>query len=726
MNKPKSIHRPGSRKNAGKRFSWPQLGFLLAGALVVVIAIGVCTVYAIRASMLDIKDVGQIPQRSFVFDVNGNAYSRLYGQNRVLVKIDDVSPNFIDALLAREDARFYKHGGVDIFGIGRAIVRNISRGSLREGASTITQQLARNSFDLGGRTLDRKILEAFVAFRIEHSFTKRQILEHYINRIYYGSGYYGLEIATQAYFGKPCKNLTLGEAAMMAGLIRSPNRFSPFKNLEGAKSERDTVLARMVELGKISQSNADAARKAPIHVAKNRPAVVQENYVMDAVDAELQNLLTQDQIDAGGMKIYTTIDPKLQSIAEKALDAHLTSIEARPNYPHPKKAAVSNGPNQGQATNYLQGAVVIIDNRSGGICALVGGRDRRSPSDFNRSLFAKRQVGSAIKPFVYAAAYANGLFPGSSVSDEPISPGEVPEAPNWRPSNSDGTNRGTLPAKDGLVLSRNTMTVRVGEFASVKNVRELATKIGLSDLPNYPSSFLGAFEETPRDLTAAYTVFANQGKRRQNYLIERIDDRNGIPIYRAAHIETQPLDPGVAWLTTSAMREVFTRGTATSAKSLGFTGIAAGKTGTTNDFKDAWFIGFTKSLTCGVWVGMDKPEPILRGGYGATLALPIWTKIMKSTDDSQYPASSFDPGVPLRKTLLCSVSNAQATTACRAADTAYTIDLPVSLLPKNLCPIHQGTLAGPETAPDGPEEDDRPPLPVRVFDSFLNLFRKGK
>lgn len=677
--------------------------------------------------MLDIKDVGQIPQRSFVFDVNGNAYSRLYGQNRVLVKIDDVSPNFIDALLAREDSRFYQHGGVDIFGIGRAIIRNTLRGSFREGASTITQQLARNSFDLGGRTIDRKILEAFVAFRIEHSFTKRQILEHYTNRIYYGSGFYGLEIATQAYFGKPCKNLTLGEAAMMAGLIRSPNRFSPFKNLKGAKNERDTVLARMVELGKISQSDADAARQAPIHVAKNRPTVVQENYVMDAVDAELQNLLTQDQIDAGGMKIYTTIDPKLQSAAEKALDDHLTSIESRPNYPHPRKAAAPSQPNQGQSTNYLQGAVVIIDNRSGGICALVGGRDRRSPSDFNRSLFAKRQVGSAIKPFVYAAAYANGLFPGSSVSDEPIHPGEVPEAPNWSPANSDGTNRGFLPAKDGLVLSRNTMTVRVGEFASIKNVRELASKSGLGDIPNYPSSFLGAFEETPRDLTASYTIFANQGKRRQTYLIERIDDRSGVPIYRAAHIETQPLDPGVAWLTTSAMREVFTRGTAASARSLGFTGVAAGKTGTTNDFKDAWFLGFTKSLTCGVWVGLDKPEPIFRGGYGATLALPVWTKIMKTADSTQYPTAPFQPGVSLRKTLLCSVSNAQATTACQTADTAYAVDLPVSVLPKNLCSIHRGSLAGPEMTLDQKEEEDsRPPLPVRVLDSFLNLFRKRK
>lgn len=712
---------------SGKRLSWLRLGLIVASVLGVITAIAVCTVYAIRASMLDIKDVGQIPQRSFVFDVNGNTYSRLYGQNRILVKIEDVSPNFIDALLSREDARFYQHGGVDLLGIGRAIIRNASRGSFREGASTITQQLARNSFDLGGRTFDRKLLEAFVAFRIEHTFTKRQILEHYINRIYYGSGYYGLEIATQAYFGKPCKNLTLGEAAMMAGLIRSPNRFSPFKNFEGAKNERDTVLSRMVELGKISQPDADAAQKAPIHVAKNRPAVVQENYVMDAVDAELQNLLTQDQIDAGGMKIYTTIDPKLQSAAEKALDDHLNSIEARPGYPHPKKAEVSTQPNQGQSTDYLQGAVVIIDNRSGGICALVGGRDRRSPSDFNRSLFAKRQVGSAIKPFVYAAAYANGLFPGSSVSDEPISPGEVPEAPDWHPGNSDGTNRGTLPAKDGLILSRNTMTVRVGEFASLKSVRELATRTGLGDLPNYPSSFLGAFEETPRDLTAAYTAFPNQGKRRQTYLIERIDDRNGVPIYRAAHIETQAMDAGVAWLTTTAMREVLTRGTAASAKSLGFTDVAAGKTGTTNDFKDAWFIGFTKSLTCGVWVGLDKPEPILRGGYGAALALPIWTKIMKTADASQYPAAPFDPGVPLQKAYLCSASNARATTACRAAGTAYSIDLPVSLLPKNLCPIHQGDLAGPEAAPDREEQrDDRPSFPARVFDSFLNIFRKRK
>ncbi|MEO7932118.1 MAG: PBP1A family penicillin-binding protein [Chthoniobacterales bacterium] len=706
-----------SKKKSRPSRGWFRLFFITSLLAGVVFAI-VCVVYSMRAWRLDIKQVGQIPQWSLVCDVNGNPYSRLYGENRILVKIDDVSPKFIDALLAREDSRFYHHIGVDPIGLIRAVVRNALGGRLAQGGSTITQQLARNSFELGGRTLDRKLLEAFVAIRIESTFTKRQILENYINRIYYGSGYYGLETASLAYFGKHCKDLTTGEAAMMAGLIRSPNRFSPLRHLEAAKRERDTVLTRMVKLNKITANEAERARKTPIKVVSARSTAVQENYVMDAVDEELRILLDQDQIDDGGMKIYTTINPELQKAAQQSLDDQLTEIEKRSGYPHPRKSEFD--PTQGQDTNYLQGSVVVIDNRTGGICALVGGRDY-AQSRFNRALLSRRQVGSTIKPFIYATAFSNGIFPYHTVSDGPIENEDVPEAPGWRPGNSDGTNKGFLPARDGLIFSRNTMTVRVGELAGLEKVRKLTATAGIAEVPDFPSSFLGSFEETPRNVTAAYTVFPNQGKRKQAYLIERIDDRLGNPVYRAAHVETSALDPGAAWLTTSAMREVMTRGTAASAKSLGFTKIAGGKTGTTNDYKDAWFVGFTKSLTCGVWVGLDKPAPIIPRGYGATLALPIWIKVMNTASVKQYPAGDFEPGVNLQKVMLCAASNKEATSGCVAAGTSYTMDLPVTLLPKTSCTQHAGNL----TDSINPS-DTRPALPVRALDSLLNFFRKRK
>lgn len=695
--------------------------FFFLGKIAVAFAVLITLVYGFRALRVDIKQVGQIPQRTLVYDVNGDLYSRLYGENRLLVPLEDVSPHFIDALLAREDARFYNHFGFDPIGIARAIVRNLTGGALRQGASTITQQLARNSFPLGGRTLDRKLLEAFVALRIEFTFSKRQILEHYINRIYYGSGFYGLEIASQAYFGKSSKDLTLGESAMMAGLIRSPNRFSPLRNLSGAQRERDTVLERMVTVKKITPAQAAAARRAPIRVAPSRRTVVQENYAMDAVDEELRVLLNQDQIDSGGMKIYTTLHPVLQKAAQTALDEQLSVIEKRSGYQHPRKAAFAG--EEGEKTPYLQGSIVVIDNRTGGIAALVGGRDH-SQSSYNRALLSRRQIGSTAKPFVYAAAFENGLLPDTRVDDGPIDAGEIPEAPDWRPSNSDGGNRGILPARDGLILSRNTMTVRIGNYAGEKKVSALASRSGLHEMPASPVSWLGAFEDTPRNLTAAYTVFPNKGERRQAYLIERIDDRSGNPIYRAAHIKTRAVDPGAAWLTTLALRDTFSKGTASSARTLGFTQIAGGKTGTTNDFKDAWFVGFTSSLTCGVWVGLDKPAPIISRGYGGTLALPIWTKVMKSAPPKEYPAAEFQPGVALRKVLLCSVSNKGATTACQRAGSAYASELPVTLIPKSACTVHDGsTLAGVEEK-ERREENRQPSAPEKVFNSILNIFRR--
>ena len=716
----KLFGRAGSGKKRSKlfRYGWKITlgGLILAGGLAVLIF------YGVWAQTFDMKKVGEMPERNTVFDVDGRIYSRLAGANRLKVSLAEVSPFFLDALLAREDTRFYQHKGIDWRGILRALVRDLLAGSAKEGASSITQQLARNSLPLGGRTISRKILEAMVALRIEQKFTKQQILELYVNRIYFGSGCYGVETASQAYFGKNASKLNLSEAAVLAGLIRSPNRFSPLKNPEGAALQRDTVLDRMVELKKISRAEAEQAKSARVNARPRRLLQIQENYAMDAVQRDLNLLLTQDQIDNGGLSIYTTLDPVVQNAAQQGLETQLTKIEHQLNFHHPLKANYQP-PENGEDSSmpYLEGAVVCIDNGSGGIRALVGGRDY-AQSKFNRALPpANRQVGSAFKPFVYTVAFSQGLLPGAAVSDGPIQPGEIDGAGNWSPGNSDGTYGGIQPCSYGLIHSRNTMSVRVGQFAGLDAVQKVATTLNLGQsIPHGPAIYIGSFETDLRDLTAAYTVFPNAGVRKQSYIIERIDDQDHNPIYRAAHISAPALDPSASWMTSQLMEEVLTQGTAAAARSLGFKLPAAGKTGTTNDYKDAWFLGYTSTLTCGVWVGFDQPTTIIPHGYGAALALPVWVQVMNKAAQ-RYPPQDLQPTMPIEHAMVCSLSNHLATTGCQAAGTAYEIDLPADKVPTAPCEIHGG-----EQMQFAQKLDDlgrkAASFPNKLFQSFKRFF----
>jgi len=708
-----------------KKTSLSLRRFLGRLALGLVMGIGVCGVivglfYYTWSLSFDLKDVGRIPERSSVYDMDGKLYSRLYGENRILTPADKVSPFFKKALLAREDSRFYEHHGIDVVGILRALAHDFTHLAPREGGSTITQQLARNSFSLGGRDLSRKILEAFLAGRIESAFTKGQIMDFYMNRIYFGSGYYGLETASQAYFGKSAAALTLPEAALLAGLIRSPNRYSPFNNPTGAIAQRDEVLDRMLELKMISPREAENAKRTELHTANRRASIPQQNYAMEALYRELQGIISQDQIDGGGLRVYTTLDPPLQQAADNAVNGYLTEIEEKPGYKHPRKADYSDtARTAGEPTNYVQGATVVIDNRTGAIRALIGGRDYRD-SKFNRAYQATRQMGSTFKPFVYAAAFSRGMMPGTAISDGPIQRGEIASAPTWNPGNSDGRNRGLRPARDGLILSRNTMTIRVGELATLEQVRALGIQAGLSrDIPNFPASYLGAFESTLKDVTAAYGAFPGKGVRRESYLIERIDNAQDQVIYQAHPGQKQILSPAISWLIAQTLRAVIERGTASSAKSLGLDRYAAGKTGTTDDYKDAWFVGFTNTLTCGVWVGFDQPQTIEERGYGASLALPIWVRIMEKAPRQRYPDGEFSAPEPLVRVRLCSVSNQLATDACDAAWTAYDIVLPQSLAPQQTCPVHQGQQMRVQRQEQPPRLED---FAHRLFRSFQHLF----
>ncbi|MFL6598282.1 MAG: transglycosylase domain-containing protein [Chthoniobacterales bacterium] len=708
-----------ARGNILFRYGWKiTLLLLLAGAVFAVFLF-----YGTWAQTFDMKTVGEMPERSTVYDVDGKIYSRLAGANRLKVSLSEVSPQFIAAVLAREDTRFYDHKGIDWRGVLRALSRDIVSMSAKEGASSLTMQLARNSLPLGGRTFSRKLLEAMVALRIEREFTKQQILELYVNRIYFGTGCYGVETASQAYFGKDASKLNVSEAALLAGLIRSPNRFSPLKNPEGAAIQRDAVLDRMVELKKITSAQAEQAKKMKVVTHPKRMPQIQENYAMDAVQRGLSLILTQDQMDDGGLSIYTTLDPSVQNAAQDALETQLSKIERQSNFRHPSKTEYKP-PENGEgdaAMPYLEGAVVVIDNASGGIRALVGGRDY-AQSKFNRALApANRQVGSAFKPFVYAIAFSHGLLPGAAISDGPIQPGEIDGAGNWSPANSDGTYGGPMPCSYGLVHSRNTMSVRVGQFAGLDAVQKVANDLGIAqNVPHGPASYIGSFESNLKDLTSAYTVFPNDGVRRQGYIIERIDDQQHKPIYLAAHITSQAIDPGAAWMTSEVMENVLTKGTAASARSLGFRLPAAGKTGTTNDYKDAWFVGYTSTLTCGVWVGFDQPTTIVARGYGAALALPVWTQVMNKAS-RHYPAEPLQPKMAIQRATVCSISNQLATTGCTAAGSAYDIDLPVDKIPTVACQVHGGSQwPFAQQATNGPQKALT--FPNRFFKSFRRFF----
>lgn len=563
------------------------------------------------------------------------------------------------------------------------------------------------------------MLEAMLALRIERNFSKDEILEFYVNRIYFGSGMYGVETASQAYLAKPSSSLSLSEGALFAGLIRSPNRFSPFNNLEKSIRERNTVLDRMATLKIISKEQAESVKRWKVNVNKNRGRTSQHNYAMDAVLRDLDIILQDKHVDEGGLRIYTTLDPRLMESAQQSVENHLRKIESRKGYRHPKKSQFTAAQRaREEAPHYLQGALIAIDNHTGGIRALIGGRDYRE-SKYNRAIHpAKRQVGSLFKPIVYTAAFNKGLLPGTLISDGPIRPGEIHELSTpWSPGNSDGKFGGMLPAAKGLIRSRNTMSVRVGEFAGLDQVRKFGEVAGFgTDIPRLPSIYLGAFEATLQEATSAYTLFPNNGIRRQTYLIERIDDSNGQPLYRSAHVKFQAYDPAVTWLTSQLLQDTVDSGTGQRTRSLGFKSPAGGKTGTTNNYEDGWFIGYTTSLTCGVWVGLDQPKKIIPRGYGSTLALPIWTAFMKKAPVNRYPAKKFHSPVSEKKARVCAISSHLATSGCERADTAYTADLPKTLIPTIICTAHGGG--------NPVDNGKRPPMPVEVFERIKNLFRR--
>lgn len=614
----------GRRKSGGSRLR--SLGRLLRTGLVIggIVAVSGAIYYGKRAMEFDLALVKEIPERTLVYDRNGILMGHVagHGENRVSVKASQVSDHFIKALLAREDNRFYDHHGVDPIGVLRALVTNVKSGGKAQGASTITMQLARNTYGMREMSLQRKIMEAALAFRLEREYSKEEILTYYMNRVYFGSGLYGIERAAQGYFMKPASDLTLAEGAMLAGVIRGPSLLNPFRSMENAKDIQAEVLDRLVASDLVTNAEAEAAKGQSITLRPPAMRLATGSYPLQSVFDLLEDYLAPHLIENGGLRIHTTIDEQLQKVAQTELNRHLTTIEQRPGYAHAPRSSHKDG----TATKYLQGCVVSLDNQTGGIVALVGGRDF-SQSAFNRAFQARRQVGSTFKPFVYAVAFdRGGLQPNTPVSDDPVKIG------NWSPQNSDGTYRGMQPAAVGLVSSRNTMSVRVSQIAGIPYIRGLAYELKFGDIPRSPVIALGAFESTPVTLTSAYSTFATGGVNLSPFLISKITLADGTVLYEHENAGKRLFPAKVAWTVSDLLGDVLDKGTATEARKLGYAAPAYGKTGTTNDYLDAWFVGYTDKLTTGVWVGLDQPKKIMERGYGSTLALPVWTEVMKAAE----------------------------------------------------------------------------------------------
>lgn len=702
---------------------WAGLAGLVALAVLAFIYGGI-------ARRFDLDALGTMPERSEVVDRNGIVLGRLHGENRTVVELAEVSPHFVQAILAREDNRFHNHPGVDPVGVARAAARNLKERDVVQGASTITMQLARNSYGIFERSLHRKLTEMALAFRIEHAYTKDEILEAYVNRIFFGTGIYGIERAAQSYFGKPARDLTLGESAMLAGIVRGPNRFSPFRNLEGALVERDTVLDRMVDTGRITVEQAAAAKAAPVRVVERAGDSREASYALDAVRRDLDIILDDKDVEDGGFRIFTTIDIRIQSAAEQFVERRLSDVEGSEGYRHQTRAGfLAGGAVVGETRpDYLQGALIALDNTTGGMLCIVGGRNFQE-SQFNRALLSKRQVGSTFKPFVYTAGFQSGIFPGTLISDGPIRPGELRTTRgNWSPENSDGKFLAPQPAAVGLIRSRNTMSVRVGDIAGIDRVIDLARRAGFTDaIEPTPQVYIGNLGATLTTLTSAFSIYPNNGMRRRPFVIDRIEDRNGEVIFRSGVIEYPVIPPGVSSMVEKILGQIVEPGgTAASARQMGLEGPAGGKTGTTNDYHDAWFVGFNERLTCGVWVGLDQPERIMNRGYGSTLALPIWVDLMKFAGKIGYVQDTPRARPLLADLELCRISAKLATGGCRSAGTAYTEQAPYELAPRMFCDAHADRRAPSRggTLPPGAAPPTAQPSGGRgLFDRIRDWFR---
>lgn len=631
-------------KKAKKAGPLRRIRLFIALCLVVFAGLGFGYIFAAYQSLPAVGNNMRPAVSSQVFDSHGRLITTLHSdQNRLPIDINKVPQNLQNAFIAAEDNRFYEHIGIDPIGIFRAIFANLTNRGIAQGGSTITQQLAKNAFLSQEQTLKRKIQEAMLALEIEHKYSKKEILEMYMNQIYFGQGAYGIQTAAKTYFNKDVNELTLTQCAMLAGLPKSPNYYSPFNNLNEAKKRKNVVLDQMVKYGYVSAAEAEDAKNQDLGLSKSHQSKEADEYAsfIDYVSQQVAKKYGDDALYKEGLKIYTTMD----------VDKQHAAVRAMRNLPN--NYTDENGLTQPQA------AIVSIDPKTGYILAMVGGRGQDS---FNRASMAVRQPGSAFKPFVYLTALQHDMTPDTTMDDQPVTYG------NWSPKNAGGSYSGTMTLSDALAHSVNTIAVQLADQVGTKNIIANAKKMGITTLDAKDDNLamaLGGLTKgvTPLEMASAYGTFANKGVHVKPTAIVKILDRNGNVLEDASTLEkeetkTRVMSEREAYEMTTMLEGVIDHGTGTAA-AIGRP--AAGKTGTTDDNKDAWFVGYTPDIVTAVWIGDDTGSHSLGEIYGGTIPAEIWKDYMSSaTSDESGGDFSAPSGMERRKETTSSSSSSNS------------------------------------------------------------------
>lgn len=702
------------RSLRGDRRKQITLGALVALGLLL-FGVGAATAAWTRACAGACPTAAQIEdfaprQASQVFDARGGLLGSFYRERRTVVEIGELPRHVPMAFVAVEDRRFFEHEGVDLVRIVGAVRDNVFEGFGASGASTITMQLARNLFPqqlpAGEKSIRRKIGEAKLALEMERRFSKPEILELYLNNIYLGAGAYGIEAAARTYFNKPAAQLSVSEAATLAALPKAPSYYNPRQHPEAAEQRRDLVLNAMADAGVIPEAEARAAQSQPLALAPPSGAL-RAPYFVERVRKELETKFGE-LLYTGGLRIHTTLDPALQQAAERALETRLREIESGSYgpYPHTTYAEFSARQEEGsnvEQTPYLQGVAVVMDPGTGAVRALVGGRDFEQ-SQFNRATQALRQPGSAFKPFVYAAALEKGRSPLYRVSNAPLTIGD------WSPRNYTGEYGGATTLRQALKTSQNMVAIRLGREVGIEGVRSVAKRTGIdTKIPGYAPVYIGAASVYPLELISAYATFANGGMQVEPRFVTRVEDHTGRLLWEPPQYPKPVMDPAVSWLMTDMLREVVDRGTGYNARNpevgnLPYTIPAAGKTGTTNDATDNWFVGYTPDLLAGVWLGFDQPKRILYGATGGSFAVPVWADIMRTAYEGREPPREWPrpPGVVERR--ISYATGRAVTRDCPYAGGVYTDYFVASAAPTPGCEAPR---------PVDPFVDPTPHLPGR-------------
>ncbi|MCE5300682.1 MAG: PBP1A family penicillin-binding protein [Spirochaetia bacterium] len=605
-----------------------------------------------------------------VYDEKGVLISQLYDEQRTLVRLTDMPVNLQNAVIAKEDPRFFQHSGFDFKGILRATINNIMHGRIVEGASTITQQLARNLFLNREKKFTRKIKEAILALQIEKYYTKKEILELYFNQIFFGNNAYGVEAAARTYFGKHVYELNLQECAMLAALPQAPSAFNPYRYPEIAREKRNIVITKMAERGYISDDEKKAAIETPIEL--NKLEVKNAPYFVEYVRQQLEASYGTSILYRGGLRVTTTLDNTVQDTAQEIFNFRIRALQERIEKNRGKKLDMP-----------LQGAMLAMDPKTGHIIMMIGGVDF-SRSEFNRAVQAKRQTGSSFKPFVYTAAIASGYRVSDVIMDSPIV-FQNEDGTSWKPENFSGKFSGPMIILNGLTYSKNVVTVKLLSKIGTGTVKKYANKMGItSPLAGDLTMGLGSSSLSLLEMVTGFCPLANGGMRVEPLAVLTVKDSSGKTLENNTPRITEAIPDTTAYIMTYMLENVVNKGTGKTVRNMGFTAPCAGKTGTTNDFTDAWYIGYTPDLVAGIWIGFDSKESMGKGMVGGSIAAPIWAEFMQNS----YNVSNKEFPVPERIVFkkICTKSGMAATANCGA----FTLDAPFvdGTEPAKQCALH--------------------------------------